>query len=156
MSFKNGFHGRTLGALSATHCRPIHKLDVPAFDWPVARFPQLKYPLDEHKRENEAEEVNIYNICIKPFANYLISTQIKSFIVLPILHQIKPIQVGWFISASLRPVHAAHFKEILQRWRAVGNTVSSVTGLRFKSQISYSRVFFILLSEWRFFDGSVK
>ena len=80
---------------------------MPAFDWPVARFPQLKYPLDEHKRENEAEEVNICNICIKPFANYLISTQIKSFIVLPILHQIKPIQVGWFISASLRPVNAA-------------------------------------------------
>ena len=52
-----GFHGRAIGALSTTHSKPIHKLDVPAFDWPIAPFPQLKYPLEEYKRENELEEV---------------------------------------------------------------------------------------------------
>ena len=36
--------------------RPIQKLDVPAFDWPIAPFPQLKYPLEEFVRENEEEE----------------------------------------------------------------------------------------------------
>lgn len=56
MSFKGGFHGRTLGALSTTHSKSIHKLDVPCFDWPVADFPQLKYPLDQHKEENAKEE----------------------------------------------------------------------------------------------------
>jgi len=56
MSFKGGFHGRTLGALTCTHSKSIHKLDVPCFDWPVADFPQLKYPLDEHKEENAKEE----------------------------------------------------------------------------------------------------
>jgi 4-aminobutyrate aminotransferase/(S)-3-amino-2-methylpropionate transaminase len=56
LSFTGSFHGRTLGALSATHSKPIHKLDVASFDWPVAPFPQLQYPLESYKAENEAEE----------------------------------------------------------------------------------------------------
>jgi 4-aminobutyrate aminotransferase/(S)-3-amino-2-methylpropionate transaminase len=31
-------------------------VDIPAFNWPQAPFPKLKYPLDAHKRENDAEE----------------------------------------------------------------------------------------------------
>ncbi|KAJ0330757.1 hypothetical protein COL5a_003061 [Colletotrichum fioriniae] len=42
--------------LSTTRSKPIHKLDVPAFDWPVAPFPQLKYPLDQFASKNAAEE----------------------------------------------------------------------------------------------------
>jgi len=56
LSFTGAFHGRTFGALSATHSKPIHKLDVAAFDWPVTQFPQLQYPLDEHAAANAAEE----------------------------------------------------------------------------------------------------
>ncbi|XP_065564125.1 4-aminobutyrate aminotransferase, mitochondrial-like [Artemia franciscana] len=56
LSFKGGFHGRTLGVLSTTHSKPIHKLDVPSFDWPIASFPKYKYPLDEFLRENEEED----------------------------------------------------------------------------------------------------
>ncbi|KAH8895670.1 4-aminobutyrate transaminase gata [Thozetella sp. PMI_491] len=56
MSFTKGFHGRLFGSLSTTRSKPIHKLDVPAFDWPVAPFPALKYPLDEYAAENQAEE----------------------------------------------------------------------------------------------------
>lgn len=56
LSFKGSFHGRTLGALSTTHSKHIHKLDVPAFDWPIAPFPQYKYPLEENVRENAAED----------------------------------------------------------------------------------------------------
>lgn len=40
LSFEGSFHGRTLGSLSATRSKPIHKLDVPAFNWPVAPFPR--------------------------------------------------------------------------------------------------------------------
>ena len=43
------------------------------------------------------------------------------------------------ISASLRPGNAAPFEEMSQRWRAVGNTVSDLTGLRFEPQTSRSR-----------------
>ena len=56
MSFKTGFHGRLLGSLSTTRSKPIHKLDIPAFDWPQAPWPALKYPLEKHEQENEQEE----------------------------------------------------------------------------------------------------
>ncbi|CAG8886635.1 unnamed protein product [Penicillium nalgiovense] len=40
LSFKSAFHGP----------------GYPAFDWPQASFPQLKYPLEDHVQENAAEE----------------------------------------------------------------------------------------------------
>ncbi len=56
LSFTSGFHGRLFGSLSTTRSKPIHKLDIPAFDWPQASFPHLKYPLTEHANENAKEE----------------------------------------------------------------------------------------------------
>ncbi|XP_013784435.1 4-aminobutyrate aminotransferase, mitochondrial-like [Limulus polyphemus] len=56
LSFMGGFHGRTFGTLSTTHTKPLHKLDIPAFDWPVAHFPKYKYPLENHVRENSEED----------------------------------------------------------------------------------------------------
>lgn len=58
MSFKSAFHGRLFGSLSTTRSKPIHKLDIPAFDWPQATFPQLKYPLEEHAEENAKAEAD--------------------------------------------------------------------------------------------------
>ena len=43
------------------------------------------------------------------------------------------------ISASLRPGNAAPSEEMLQRWRAVGNTVSDLAGPRFEFQTSRPR-----------------
>ena len=43
------------------------------------------------------------------------------------------------ISASLHPGNTAPFEEISQRWRAVGNTESDLTGPRFEPQTSRSR-----------------
>ncbi|MCJ1239409.1 4-aminobutyrate transaminase [Varicellaria rhodocarpa] len=57
LSFKSGFHGRLFGSLSTTRSKPIHKLDIPAFDWPQASFPHLKYPLSDHITENAREEL---------------------------------------------------------------------------------------------------
>ncbi|EON61745.1 4-aminobutyrate aminotransferase [Coniosporium apollinis CBS 100218] len=56
LSFKSAFHGRLFGSLSTTRSKPIHKLDIPAFDWPQAPFPALKYPLEAHAEENAKEE----------------------------------------------------------------------------------------------------
>lgn len=56
LSFMGGFHGRTFGALTTTHSKPIHKLDIPSFDWPIAEFPKYRYPLEEFKKENAAED----------------------------------------------------------------------------------------------------
>lgn len=44
------------GCLATTHSKAIHKLDVPSFDWPMAPFPRLQYPLEEFTRENAQEE----------------------------------------------------------------------------------------------------
>ena len=43
------------------------------------------------------------------------------------------------ISASLCPGSTAPFEEMSQQWRAVGNTVSDLTGPRFEPQTSRSR-----------------
>jgi 4-aminobutyrate aminotransferase / (S)-3-amino-2-methylpropionate transaminase len=56
LSFEGGFHGRSLGALSATRSKAIHKLDVPAFAWPVVPFPAAKFPLNENVHENSQLE----------------------------------------------------------------------------------------------------
>ena len=56
MSFKTAFHGRLFATLSTTRSKPIHKMDIPAFDWPQASFPALKYPLEQHVQENADEE----------------------------------------------------------------------------------------------------
>ena len=32
------------------------KIDMPAPDWPIARFPALRYPLEDYVSENTAEE----------------------------------------------------------------------------------------------------
>ncbi|KAM3546889.1 hypothetical protein ARSEF1564_000202 [Beauveria bassiana] len=56
LSFEGGFHGRLFGSLSTTRSKAIHKLDIPAFDWPAAPFPKLQYPLEDHAAANAAEE----------------------------------------------------------------------------------------------------
>jgi len=56
MSFKGAFHGRTFGTLATTHTKPVHKLDIPTMDWPIASFPRYKYPLEDNVRENEEED----------------------------------------------------------------------------------------------------
>lgn len=56
LSFKTAFHGRLFGSLSTTRSKPIHKLDIPAFDWPQATFPLLKYPLEDFVEENRKAE----------------------------------------------------------------------------------------------------
>ncbi|VVT56602.1 uncharacterized protein SAPINGB_P005172 [Magnusiomyces paraingens] len=56
LSFETAFHGRLFGSLSTTRSKPIHKLDIPSFNWPKAPFPVLKYPLDKYAEENRAEE----------------------------------------------------------------------------------------------------
>eukprot|EP00026_Physarum_polycephalum_P006335 Phypoly_transcript_06377.p1 GENE.Phypoly_transcript_06377~~Phypoly_transcript_06377.p1 ORF type:complete len:499 (+),score=106.12 Phypoly_transcript_06377:72-1568(+) len=56
LSFVKAFHGRLFGSLSTTRSKAIHKLDIPAFDWPAAPFPSLKYPLAENEAYNRKEE----------------------------------------------------------------------------------------------------
>ncbi len=56
VAFSGAFHGRGLGPLSATHSKPIHKADLPAFRWPMATFPANRFPLAAHAEENARAE----------------------------------------------------------------------------------------------------
>ncbi|KAI8079519.1 4-aminobutyrate aminotransferase [Gilbertella persicaria] len=56
LSFTQAFHGRLFGSLTATASKAIHKIDIPAFDWPKAPFPLLKYPLEDHVEHNQKVE----------------------------------------------------------------------------------------------------
>jgi len=56
LSFKGGFHGRTIGLLSCSNSRPIQGVDIPTLPWPKAEFPRYKYPLEENVRENQQED----------------------------------------------------------------------------------------------------
>ncbi|KAJ3227979.1 hypothetical protein HK099_007848 [Clydaea vesicula] len=82
LSFKSAFHGRTLGTLSTTRSKPIHKVDIPSFHWPVAPFPSLKYPLEENIQYNLEEEKR----CLLEFERIIKTweTPIAAIIVEPI------------------------------------------------------------------------
>uniref|UniRef100_A0A3Q3L613 4-aminobutyrate--2-oxoglutarate transaminase n=1 Tax=Labrus bergylta TaxID=56723 RepID=A0A3Q3L613_9LABR len=86
LSFMGGFHGRTMGCLSTTHSKPIHKLDLPSFDWPIAPFPHLQYPLEEFTRENAQEEAR----CLEEVEDLIVRWRQKGKPVAGIV--IEPIQ----------------------------------------------------------------
>ncbi|KAG2455869.1 GABT protein, partial [Polypterus senegalus] len=86
LSFMGGFHGRTFGCLATTHSKSIHKLDIPSLDWPIAPFPKLKYPLEEHTRENAQEEAR----CLEEVEDLIVKYRKKGKNVAGIV--IEPIQ----------------------------------------------------------------
>lgn len=59
LSFEGGFHGRSLGALSATRSKAIHKLDFPAFDWPMLPFPARQFPESQYAEQNDHREAQV-------------------------------------------------------------------------------------------------
>uniref|UniRef100_W5K4J9 4-aminobutyrate aminotransferase, mitochondrial n=1 Tax=Astyanax mexicanus TaxID=7994 RepID=W5K4J9_ASTMX len=86
LSFMGGFHGRTLGCLATTHSKVIHKLDIPSFDWPIASFPRLQYPLEEFVRENAQEEAR----CLEEVEDLIVKWRQKGKPVAGIV--VEPIQ----------------------------------------------------------------
>uniref|UniRef100_A0A915K3H0 (S)-3-amino-2-methylpropionate transaminase n=1 Tax=Romanomermis culicivorax TaxID=13658 RepID=A0A915K3H0_ROMCU len=56
LSFENAFHGRMFACLSASRSKAIHKVDLPAFDWPMAPFPRYEDPVDSNSEKNRAED----------------------------------------------------------------------------------------------------
>ncbi|RSL92515.1 4-aminobutyrate aminotransferase [Fusarium oligoseptatum] len=82
MSFKAAFHGRLFGSLSTTRSKPIHKLDIPAFDWPQCPFPAIKYPPEDHIEENQREEKRCLEEAEHIIKNY--PSKVAAVIVEPI------------------------------------------------------------------------
>nr|KAF6488595.1 4-aminobutyrate aminotransferase [Molossus molossus] len=91
LSFMGAFHGRTMGCLATTHSKAIHKIDIPSFDWPIAPFPRLKYPLEEFVKENQQEEAR----CLEE--------PVKSWVCFTLRH----VSVWAGCTASARQPHVA-------------------------------------------------
>lgn len=70
LSFKGGFHGRTLGCLATTHTKHVHKRDIPSMDWPVATFPKYKYPLDQNMDYNTKQDMQCLQEVERLFEEY--------------------------------------------------------------------------------------
>uniref|UniRef100_A0A673UNP1 4-aminobutyrate aminotransferase, mitochondrial n=1 Tax=Suricata suricatta TaxID=37032 RepID=A0A673UNP1_SURSU len=86
LSFMGAFHGRTLGCLATTHSKAIHKIDIPSFDWPIAPFPRLKYPLEEFVKENQQEEAR----CLEEVEDLIVKYRKKKKTVAGVI--VEPIQ----------------------------------------------------------------
>uniref|UniRef100_A0A7S3HWH8 4-aminobutyrate aminotransferase n=3 Tax=Choreotrichia TaxID=141411 RepID=A0A7S3HWH8_9SPIT len=56
LSLKQGFHGRLCTSLSLSRSKALHKVDVPAFDWPASQNPLYKYPLSENVEYNREQD----------------------------------------------------------------------------------------------------
>ncbi|KAK0398485.1 hypothetical protein QR680_002614 [Steinernema hermaphroditum] len=56
LSFNGAFHGRSLAMLSVTRSKPVHKVDIPALDWPIANYPRYMYPLEKHEAHNQKQD----------------------------------------------------------------------------------------------------
>ncbi|KAJ8920286.1 hypothetical protein NQ315_011947 [Exocentrus adspersus] len=56
LTFTGADHGNTIAALSASRSRAMTKLDIPAFKWPVAKFPEYKFPLEEFLCYNKHQD----------------------------------------------------------------------------------------------------
>eukprot|EP00591_Stephanopyxis_turris_P007368 CAMPEP_0195507682 /NCGR_PEP_ID=MMETSP0794_2-20130614/1082_1 /TAXON_ID=515487 /ORGANISM="Stephanopyxis turris, Strain CCMP 815" /LENGTH=499 /DNA_ID=CAMNT_0040634445 /DNA_START=429 /DNA_END=1928 /DNA_ORIENTATION=- len=84
LSFSGGFHGRLLGCMSTTHSKAIHKVDIPAFDWPVTPFPSLKYPLHDYIAENVADEKRCLALAEESIISQKSKNPVAAIIVEPI------------------------------------------------------------------------
>lgn len=73
LSFTGAFHGRTFGCLATTRSKPIHKLDIPHFQWPMADFPALRYPLDN--AENAAYNIQEEKRCLQKVRDLLVASK---------------------------------------------------------------------------------
>lgn len=43
-------------ALTLSRSKDIHRVDIPVLDWPMAPFPELRYPLEDYVAENTENE----------------------------------------------------------------------------------------------------
>ncbi len=83
VSFRRAFHGRMIASLSTTRSKALHKVGMPSFDWPVAPFPEIKYPYSDHISYNQAQEAQALEELEKIFKTY--KKPIAGVIIEPIM-----------------------------------------------------------------------
>ncbi|CAI4232902.1 unnamed protein product [Auanema sp. JU1783] len=86
LGFQGAFHGRSLCMLSVTRSKAVHKVDIPAHDWPIAKFPRYKYPLADNKAYNDQQDKE----CLKDVEEKIVEWKKKDNDVAAII--VEPIQ----------------------------------------------------------------
>lgn len=107
ISFEGAFHGRSLGALSATRSKVIHKADQPAFPWPMVPFPANRFPLRDHADENEVLEAQALQALDRVLDAY--AGRVAGLIVEPVQSE-----------GGDRHASAAFFRAVQARVKAAG------------------------------------
>lgn len=79
IGFDNSNHGQTTGCLSVSSA-DANPNKLPAFPWPKAEYPQLKYPLYAYEHENAAEEER----CLEGVKSLFANKNVAAIIVEPI------------------------------------------------------------------------
>ena len=55
LGFENGSHGQSVATLSCSD-RAVNKHNLPTYNWPIAPFPKMQYPMAQFEHENRDEE----------------------------------------------------------------------------------------------------
>ncbi|EIM21276.1 4-aminobutyrate transaminase [Wallemia mellicola CBS 633.66] len=84
LSFESAFHGRLFGSLSTTRSKAIHKIGVPAFDWPQVAWPAVKYPLEEYGDYNRAAEAKSLELVRQTIREHKTKKPVAALVVEPI------------------------------------------------------------------------
>ncbi len=64
--------------------RPSLQLDFPAFNWPIAPFPKLRYPLEIYAQENAEEEARCLDAVSSLFKEWKTKSPVAMLVVEPI------------------------------------------------------------------------
>ena len=81
LSFNGSFHGRLFGSLTTTRSKAIHKVAVPSFGWPGARFPDIKHPYYLNEVYNREQE----DLALADLEKQLESLSVAGVVIEPIL-----------------------------------------------------------------------
>ncbi|CAB4256767.1 similar to Saccharomyces cerevisiae YGR019W UGA1 Gamma-aminobutyrate (GABA) transaminase (4-aminobutyrate aminotransferase) involved in the 4-aminobutyrate and glutamate degradation pathways [Maudiozyma barnettii] len=108
LSFRKAFHGRLFASGSCTCSKPIHKLDLPAFDWPHAEYPAYAYPLDtpENITANKAEDER----CLKIVEDLIVSwkSPVAALLIEPIQSEGGDNHASAYFLQGLRDITLKH------------------------------------------------
>lgn len=86
VAFDKAFHGRSIATFAISRSKAMHKFDYPSWNWPTAKFPELKYPLEDHVEENSEEEMR----CLEILGNVIRESNEKGLFVAGVITE--PIQ----------------------------------------------------------------
>lgn len=98
LSFTNSTHGKTIGGLSASQGGAGKMNGVPSFNWAVADFPKIQYPMSRFEQDNiaaenaalaQAETIISERLATNPVAAVVIEpiTQLNNEMATPVFYQ---------------------------------------------------------------------